>query len=68
MRGHTRGGLSMGRGFSIVNSTKQKLNTCSSTETKIIGVNDCMPSICWTRYFMDAQGYRIQEIPCLPRQ
>ncbi len=61
MRGHTEGGLSMGRGFPIVNSTKQKLNTRSSTESEIVGVDDCMPAICWTRYFMDAQGYGIQE-------
>jgi hypothetical protein len=61
MRGHTGGGLSMGRGFPIVNSTKQKLNTRSSTESEIVGVDDCMPAICWTRYFMDAQGYGIQE-------
>jgi hypothetical protein len=34
MRGHTGGGLSLGRGFPIVSSTKQKLNTRSSTETE----------------------------------
>jgi hypothetical protein len=61
MRGHTGGGLSMGRGFPIVTSTKQKLNTRSSTETEIVGVDDCMPSVLWTRYFMDAQGYGIRE-------
>jgi hypothetical protein len=61
MRGHTGGGLSLGRGFPIVNSTKQKLNTRSSTESEIVGVDDCMPAICWTRYFMEAQGYGIQE-------
>jgi hypothetical protein len=27
MRGHSGGGLSLGRGFPIVGSTKQKLNT-----------------------------------------
>jgi hypothetical protein len=27
MRGHSGGGLSLGRGFPIVSSTKQKLNT-----------------------------------------
>ena len=61
MRGHTGGGLSMGRGFPIVSSTKQKLNTISSTETEIVGVDDCMPSVLWTRYFMEAQGYGIRE-------
>jgi hypothetical protein len=33
MRGHTGGGLSVGRGFPIVSSTKQKLNARSSAET-----------------------------------
>jgi hypothetical protein len=37
MRGHSGGGLSLGRGFPIVDSTKQKLNTSSSTETEIVG-------------------------------
>ena len=32
IQGHTCGSLSMGRGFTIVTSTKQKLNTRSSTE------------------------------------
>ena len=61
MRGHTGGGLSLGRGFPIVTSTKQKLNTRSSTETELVGVDDCMPAICWTRYFVQAQGYEVRE-------
>ncbi len=32
MRSHTGGGLTMGRGFPIVSSTKKKLNTRSSIE------------------------------------
>jgi hypothetical protein len=61
MRGHSGGGLSLGRGFPIVSSTKQKLNTRSSTETEIVGADDFMPAICWTRYFMKAQGYQIKD-------
>ena len=61
MRGHTGGGLSLGRGFPIVNSTKQKLNTRSSTESEVVGVDDCMPAVCWTRYFLEAQGYGVKE-------
>ena len=38
-------------------STKQKLNTCSSTETEIVAVDDTMPQVLWTNYFLDAQGY-----------
>ena len=48
----------MGRGFPIVSSTKQKLNARSSIETELVGADDFMPAICWTRYFMKAQGYR----------
>jgi hypothetical protein len=59
--GHSGGGLSMGRGFPIVSSTKQKLNTRSSTESEIVGADDFMAAICWTRYFMEAQGYMINN-------
>ena len=61
MRGHSGGGLSLGRGFPIVSSTKQKLNTRSSTETEVVGADDFMPAILWTRYFMEAQGYTIRD-------
>jgi hypothetical protein len=61
MRGHLGGGLSLGRGFTIVSSTKQKLDTRSSTETEIVGAADFMPAICWTRYFMKAQGYGVKD-------
>jgi hypothetical protein len=53
--------LSLGRGFPIVSSTKQKLNTRSSTDTEIVGADDFMPEICWTRYFMKAQGYGVKD-------
>jgi hypothetical protein len=61
MRGYLGGGLSLGHGFPIVSSTKQKLNTRSSTETDIVGADDFMPAICWTRYFMKAQGYGVND-------
>jgi hypothetical protein len=43
MQGHSGGGLSLGRGFPIESSTKQKLNTRSFTETEIVGTDDFMP-------------------------
>ena len=61
MRGHTGAGLSMGRGFPIVTSGKQKINTRSSTESELVGVDDLMPAVCWTRYFMEAQGYNVDD-------
>jgi hypothetical protein len=61
MRGHSGGGFSLGRGFPIVSSIKQKLNTQSSTETEIGGADDFMPVICSTRYFMKAQGNGVKD-------
>ena len=61
MRGHTGGGLSMGRGFPISASMKQKLNTRSSTESELVGVDDLMPAILHTRNFLEAQGYGVSE-------
>ncbi len=61
MQGHTGGGLTMGRGFPISVSTKQKLNTRSSTESELVGVDDMIPIILWTRYFLLSQGYGVVE-------
>ncbi len=61
MCGHTGGGLTMGQGFPIVASWKQKLNTKSLTERKLVGVNDMMPIMLWTHYFLLSQGYGIVE-------
>jgi hypothetical protein len=61
MRGHTSGGMTMGRGFPISVSTMQKLNTKSSTESELVGVDDMMPIILWTCYFLPSQGYRVIE-------
>jgi hypothetical protein len=61
MRGHSGGGLYLGCGFPIVSSTKQKLNTRSSTETEIVVAYDFMMVILWTRYFMKAQCYGVKD-------
>ena len=59
MKSHTGGVLMMGKGAIHAGSTKQKLNTRSSTEAEIVGVDDLMPQVLWTRYFMEAQGYKV---------
>jgi hypothetical protein len=61
MHSHTGGGLTMGRGFPIVISTKQKLNTRSSTESEIVGVDDMMPIVVWSWYFLMARGYGVTQ-------
>ena len=61
MRGHSGDGLCMGRGFPISASTKQNLNTRSSTETELVRINYFMPGIIWTRNFLEAQEYGVRE-------
>ena len=48
-----------GHGSIISISKKQKLNTKILTEAELIGADDAMPHMLWTRYFLEAQGYGI---------
>lgn len=59
LRGHTGGGMSMGRGYPISHSGKQKLNTRSSTESELVAVDDMMPELLWARQFLTEQGYNV---------
>mmetsp|Transcript_13201 Transcript_13201/g.12816 ORF Transcript_13201/g.12816 Transcript_13201/m.12816 type:complete len:160 (-) Transcript_13201:301-780(-) len=42
-------------------SKKQKINTKSSTEYEVIGADNALPQMLWTKYFMEEQGYNIDE-------
>jgi hypothetical protein len=57
LKGHTGSAMTLGKGTITAKSTKQKLNTRSSTETEIVGVDDVMPDILWTNLFLEDQGY-----------
>jgi hypothetical protein len=61
MKSHTGGSTTLGKGMGYNVSSKQKLNSRSSTESELIGVNDVMPQVLWTRYFLEAQGYEVKE-------
>ena len=56
MKSHTGGTLSMGKGSIYSFSSAQKLVSRSSTEAEVIGVDDLMPQMMWTGYFLKAQG------------
>jgi hypothetical protein len=56
MRSHTGGIMSLGKGAICALSKRQRINTKSSTEAELVGVNDVLPQILWTRYFLEAQG------------
>jgi hypothetical protein len=62
MRSHTGGTMSMGTGAVCSSSTKQKLNTKSSTEAELVGLDDVLPQALWTKYFMEAQGCGVSTI------
>jgi hypothetical protein len=61
MKSHTGGMMTLGKGAIYGTSTRQKINTKSSTEAELVGLNDVMPQVLWTRYFMEAQGYEIRD-------
>jgi hypothetical protein len=60
-RGHTGETMSMGRGSMSSMSKNQKINTRSSTEAELIGADNAMPQIIWTKYFIEAQGQGISD-------
>ena len=53
--------MTMGKGAAISLSNIMKCNTQSSTETELISLHEKLPDIVWTRYFMECQGYDIDE-------
>jgi hypothetical protein len=61
MKSHTGGAMSMGLGVIYGTAKSQKLNTKSSTEAELVGTDDVMPQVLWTLYFLEAQGYKIDD-------
>ena len=61
LRSHTGATVSLGKGSIFNKSSKQKINTRSSTEAEVVGVNDAMTMILWIRLFLDAQGVEFQD-------
>ena len=61
MRSHTGGVMSFGTGGVLCKSTKQKLNTKSSTEAEVVGASDYLPNTIWTKMFLRAQGFVISH-------
>ena len=61
MRGHTGGTMSMGTGTIHCKSSKQKLNTKSTTESEVVGVSEYLPYDIWQLNFFRHQGYDIRN-------
>jgi hypothetical protein len=60
-RGQIGSLMTLGKGTAISSLNKMKYNTQSSTETELISLHDKLPDIVWTRYFVECQGYDINE-------
>ena len=56
MKIHTGAFMSVVIGAAYASSSKQKLNTRSSTKAELVAANDSMPQIVWNWYFLEEQG------------
>jgi hypothetical protein len=42
-------------------SKGQKLNTRSPTKAELVGIDNVLALVMWTRYFLEAQGYNMDN-------
>jgi hypothetical protein len=42
-------------------STKQKVNTSSSTEVELVSLDDVISKISWAKLFLELQGYEVNN-------
>jgi hypothetical protein len=72
MKSHMGVTMSLGKGSVYSTSVRQKLSTKSSTEAELVGVDDVMQQVIWTRYFLDGGSgiwrTRIEDIPGQPKR
>ena len=60
-KSHTSACLSFGKGCPVNISSKQKINTRSSTEAEFVGINDAMALVLWCRLFIMGQGFDVHD-------
>ena len=61
MKSHTGIAMTLGKDCPICVSTCQQIHTKSSTEAELMGVDDGMPAVIWTRIFFADLGYAIND-------
>ncbi len=61
-RSHTGATMTLGKGTICSVSTKQKVNTRSSTEAELVGLDDVLSKVQWTKNFIQAQGFQVKTV------
>ena len=61
MRSHTGAIMTLGKGAVTSVSSKQKVNARSSTEAELIGIDDIISNVLWTKLFMEHQGIEVKK-------
>ena len=61
MKSHTGGLITMGHGIVHGKSSVQKINTKSACKSELVAVAEYLPYLIRFRYFMQAQGYVIEN-------
>ena len=59
MKSHTGAIFTLGKGSIISSSTKQKVNSRSTTEAELIAVDDKVSKIVWSKKFLEHQGFKV---------
>ena len=60
-KSHTGAVFTLGEGTIISESTKQKVNSRSSTESELIAVDDKIGKVMWVKIFLECQNYKINS-------
>jgi hypothetical protein len=60
MKSHTGAVFTMGKGAILSSLTKQKVNSRSSTESEMIGIDDKISKVLWVKHFLEWQGFKVK--------
>jgi hypothetical protein len=60
MKSHTGATMTLGSGTICSISTKQKVNTQSSTEAELVGFDNVVSKILWSKLFIEAKGFEVK--------
>jgi hypothetical protein len=60
MKSHTGSVFTMGKGAIASGSSKQKVNSRSSTESEIVAMDDRLSKVLWTKRFLEWQGFEVK--------